>query len=351
MVLHRHVVELGFPAFAETTRPLDCSVEVSLTWTRGPSEGEKDCALWLARRSGLRKSIGKGLFVTKAGAPMGRRNNMLLAGGLLALTLLGVAPVAAGAREDAAAAYGKGDYATALRLFGPLAAQGDAYAETYLGVMDTTGQGVPQNYGQAIERYREAAGQGYAQAQFNLGVMFETGRGVPQSSIEAVRWYRKAADQGHIDAQRRVGVLCPEGTGNQACTALEGKPPSAIPLHRRGDGFLISALINDVLTLDFVIDSGASDVSIPADVVQILMGNGSLRKEDFLGSRIYKLADGSMVPAERFTIRTIKVGDTQIESVTANVGKASGPLLLGQSFLTRFKSWSIDNERGVLLLN
>src|SRR5271166_2824509 len=272
---------------------------------------------------------------------MRRRNITLLAGGLFALTMLGVALVAAGTPEDAAAAYGKGDYLTALRLLGPLAAQGDAYAETYLGLMNANGQGGPQDYRQAIGWYRKAADQGYAPAQFNLGAMFDSGQGVPQSSVQAVTWYRKAADQGHIDAQRRLGLLCPKGTGNQACTALEGKSPSAIPLHRRGDGFLISALINDALTLDFIIDSGASDVSVPADVVQILMGNGSLRKEDFLGSRIYKLADGSMVPSERFTIRTIKVGDTEIGSVTANVGKASGPLLLGQSFLTRFKSWSI----------
>jgi clan AA aspartic protease (TIGR02281 family) len=204
---------------------------------------------------------------------------------------------------------------------------------------------------------RRSGGIARRLAQFSLGVMFETGQGVPPSSVQAVTWYRKAADQGHIDAQRRLGFLCPKGTGNQACTTLEGKTPlerkslSGIPLHRRGDAFLISALINDVLTLDFVIDSGASDVSVPADVVQTLMRNGTLRKEDFLGSRIYKLADGSMVPSERFTIRTIKVGEREIENVTANVAKASGPLLLGQSFLTHFKSWSIDNDRGVLLLN
>lgn len=307
-------------------------------------------------------------------------------GGLLALTLSGAAPVCASATEDAAAAYGKGDYPTALRLFGPLAARGDAYAETYLGLMNANGQGLPQNLGQAIEWYRKAADQGYAPAEsnlgvmfstgqgvpedlgqaiewyrkaayqgyapaeFNLGVMFETGQGVPQSSLEAVTWYRKAADQGHVDARRRVGSLCPRGTGNQACTAFEGKSPSEIPLQRRGSEFLISVLINDGLTLDFVIDSGASDVSVPANVVQDLMRKGLLGKEDFLGSRNYKLADGSIVPAERFAIRTMKVGEREVANVTANVVNASGPLLLGQSFLTRFNSWSIDNSRSLLLL-
>lgn len=282
---------------------------------------------------------------------MGRRNITLLSGGLLALALLGISPVGAGTPEDAAAAFGKGDYATALRLLGPLAAQGDAFAETYLGFMFATGRGEPQDSVQAVTWYRKAADQGYAPAQFNLGFMFATGQGVPQDSVQAVTWYRKAADQGHVEAQRSLGLLCPEGTGNQACGAREAKSPSGIPLHKRGKEFLISALINDTLTLDFVIDSGASDVSIPADVVQTLMRNGSLGKEDFLGSRIYKLADGSMISLETFKIRTIKVGDRVIENVTANIAKTSGPLLLGQSFLTHFKSWSIDYDRGVLSLN
>jgi TPR repeat protein len=69
---------------------------------------------------------------------------------------------------------------TALRLLAPLAAQGNAYAETYLGLMDANGQGGPQDYGRAIGWYRKAADQGYAPAQFNLGVMFATGQGGPQ---------------------------------------------------------------------------------------------------------------------------------------------------------------------------
>jgi uncharacterized protein len=103
-------------------------------------------------------------FRRDGGRIMRRRNITLLAGGLLALTLLSVAPVAAGTLEDAAAAYSKGDYVTALRLLGPLAAQGDAYAETYLGLMNANGQGGPQDYGRAIGWYRKAADQGYAPA-------------------------------------------------------------------------------------------------------------------------------------------------------------------------------------------
>ena len=54
--------------------------------------------------------------------------------------------------------------------------------------------------------------------------------------------------------------------------------------------------INDQLTLKFVVDSGASDVSIPANVVSTLMRTGTITDADFLGSETYKLADGSTVP-------------------------------------------------------
>jgi hypothetical protein len=52
---------------------------------------------------------------------------------LLILSL--AAPVVAGPFEDAVAAFGKGDYATALNLMRPLAEQGYAEAQYRLGLM------------------------------------------------------------------------------------------------------------------------------------------------------------------------------------------------------------------------
>lgn len=39
-----------------------------------------------------------------------------------------------------------------------------------------------------------------------------------------------------------------------------------------------------------------------------------------------------------------------IENVKGSVSPAAGSLLLGQSFLQRFKSWSMDNNKHVLVL-
>ena len=55
--------------------------------------------------------------------------------------------------------------------------------------------------------YRLAAEQGDADAQSNLGVMYDSGHGVPQDYAEAVRWYRRAAEQGDASAQFDLGRM------------------------------------------------------------------------------------------------------------------------------------------------
>jgi hypothetical protein len=138
-----------------------------------------------------------------------------------------------------------------------------------------------------------------------------------------------------------------EGSENSfAANAVDG-----ISVKGSGGTFLVPVTINGEITLNFTIDSGASDVSIPADVVSTLMRTGSLQSSDFFGEEKYRLADGSIVPSPTFNIRSLKVGDRLLKNVKGSVASAKGSLLLGQSFLSRFNSWSIDNKRQVLILN
>ncbi len=61
--------------------------------------------------------------------------------------LIGLAtPSQAGHQAAGAAAYSRGDYATALQEFKRLAERGAASAQLMLGVMYSKGQGVPQDY-------------------------------------------------------------------------------------------------------------------------------------------------------------------------------------------------------------
>jgi clan AA aspartic protease (TIGR02281 family) len=124
----------------------------------------------------------------------------------------------------------------------------------------------------------------------------------------------------------------------------------AIRMKKDGGTYVVPVLINNAITLDFMVDSGASDVSIPEDVVMTLRRTGTIRDSDFIGERTYVLADGSKVKSQIFRIRSLKVGERILENVTGSVASRQGSLLLGQSFLGRFKSWKVDNTQHALVL-
>jgi len=84
-------------------------------------------------------------------------------------------PAHAGPLEDVQAAFARGDYATALKFWRPLAEQGNATTQSNLGFMYSEGLGVPQDYDEAVKWLRMATEQGDADAQFNLGVMYRDG--------------------------------------------------------------------------------------------------------------------------------------------------------------------------------
>jgi uncharacterized protein len=134
--------------------------------------------------------------------------------GVVLLSLSLAAPVAAGPFEDGLAAAKRGDYATALQLWRPLAEQGRAGAQYNLGLLYRAGRGVPQDYPTAAAWFRKAADQGLVNAQSDLGVMYENGLGgLPRDFTEALNWFRKAADQGDAIAQGNIADMYKNGRG------------------------------------------------------------------------------------------------------------------------------------------
>ena len=221
----------------------------------------------------------------------------------------------------------------------------------------------PDPLAAALVFYRKAADLGHVEAQVQLGACYEWGcLGVSIDYPTALSWYRKAAAQGNAHAIGKVRAvdgsftypglpsINSSGASSSATTPPQAANRSLVPM-KKGQGiYVVPVNINDTLTLDFMVDSGASDVSIPEDVVTTLIRAGTIRDTDFIGERTYVLADGSRVQSKTFRIRSLKVGDRVLENVTGSVATTKGSLLLGQSFLGRFKSWSIDNTKHVLVL-
>jgi predicted aspartyl protease len=305
------------------------------------------------------------------------------------------------------------DYREAVKWYRLAAQQGSAGAQYSLGSLYEKGQGVAQDYREAVKWHRPAAQQGWAGAQYRLGILYEKGQGVAQDYREMVKWHRLAAQQGLAEAQFLLGSYYVEGQGvaqdyllaymwsslaasklkdvvmsegataartiaekkltpaqvlraqemvkqceesnYKQCDEPKGNQHSSsaisVPMARERGIYVVPVLINDAITLSFVVDSGAADVSIPADVVTTLMRTGTLTESDFLGEKTYVLGDGSKVPSQTFRIRSLKIGGKVVENVNGSIASVQGSLLLGQSFLSRFKSWSVDNTKHALVLD
>jgi len=123
-----------------------------------------------------------------------------------------------------------------------------------------------------------------------------------------------------------------------------------ITLKKIGGVYVVAVRINQAITLDFIVDSGASDVLIPADVAMTLARTGTIASSDFIGDREYRIADGSTLKSSGSILRELRVGSQVVQNVVASIGSMKGEPLLGQSFLAHFGSWSIDNDRHVLAL-
>jgi clan AA aspartic protease (TIGR02281 family) len=145
----------------------------------------------------------------------------------------------------------------------------------------------------------------------------------------------------------------PAGAAPPAAHPAHPAPPpaiTAVPMTIDGGVYVIPVSVNGVAMPDCIVDSGASDVNVPADVFRKLVRAGKIQKGDFLGTQDYTLADGSTEHGRTFLIRSLKVGNIEVKDVIASVGGDGSSALLGQSFFSRFGSWSQDNGRHALLL-
>jgi hypothetical protein len=126
---------------------------------------------------------------------------------------------AAAEKGDADAQYNLGydyyygipkDDKLAVYWFQKAAEQGNANAQTMLGICYEVGSGIKLDYKQAVFWYRKAAEQGTAIAQYNLGRCYDNGYGVTKDYTQAVSWLEKAAKQGLTVAQYNKQGICYE---------------------------------------------------------------------------------------------------------------------------------------------
>ena len=122
-----------------------------------------------------------------------------------------------------------------------------------------------------------------------------------------------------------------------------------IKLSQDGNISTVEVTIGDIV-INMILDSGASDVSISADLEKALIDKGIITKDSYLEPALYRIADGNIVTSNRVKVPSLKVGAFEIKDIICNINPSGDILLLGKSFLDMFSKWSIDNKNHTLIL-
>ena len=287
--------------------------------------------------------------------------------------------------------YSKGDrvarsYKEAVKWYRLAAEQGDQWAQYSLGDMYANGLGVSEDKvlaymwsyvvissGVGADTGRDETARWNARSNLSLLGMF-AGTLPDQLTPAQISGAKDMAHKCQVQHFKQCEGTLSFRTGVDTASLATPRNPSSVnnftttseqllpqtdstatsrkivQLENDGGTYVVPVVINGIISLRFTVDSGAADVSIPADVFLTLMRAGTIAESDLVGKQTYVLADGSKVPSQTFVIRSLKVGNVVVENVLANVASVKGSLLLGQSFLKRVRSWSIDNKRHVLVL-
>jgi antitoxin component YwqK of YwqJK toxin-antitoxin module len=127
--------------------------------------------------------------------------------------------------------------------------------------------------------------------------------------------------------------------------------PSKVSMTREGGVYKLPVELNGVLKIDFILDSGASELSISPDVALTLLKTGTIKDSDWLPGAYYRFADGSSAKSKRFVLKSIKIGDRLITNISCSISNSiNSPMLLGQNVLSKFGKYTIDNKGQVLIL-
>nr|WP_185147506.1 retropepsin-like aspartic protease [Ornithobacterium rhinotracheale] len=104
-------------------------------------------------------------------------------------------------------------------------------------------------------------------------------------------------------------------------------------------------------TLDFVFDTGASNICMSLKEAKNLYQNGLIDIKDFKGLSSFQDATGAVSNGLVVNLKSVKLGRVELKNIKCLIVESeSAPLLLGQSFLEKIGNIEIDNINNFIIL-
>jgi len=120
--------------------------------------------------------------------------------------------------------------------------------------------------------------------------------------------------------------------------------PIHLPYESRGGAMFVMVRLNDLVTAPFIVDTGASDVSIPAEVA----ARAGIRVGPDTPRLAYRTANG-VVSSPVVTLDAVQVGEARVEGVRGSISQSMDVGLLGGSFFNNF-TFQIDPAANLITL-
>lgn len=123
-----------------------------------------------------------------------------------------------------------------------------------------------------------------------------------------------------------------------------------IQMKREGGVSTIPCKVNGLM-LQFIFDTGASEVSMSMTEASFMLKNGYLSADDIIGTANYLDANGDISEGITIRLREIEIGGLKLKDVRASVVKnLKAPLLLGQSALRKLGKIQFDLEENTITI-
>jgi aspartyl protease family protein len=160
-------------------------------------------------------------------------------------------------------------------------------------------------------------------------------------------------NKNYIQEEKNIDPFAPkrESSNTHYDSSIASSNSNIVKMEMVNGVYEVPVVINGVLKIGFIFDSGASDVSISSDIALTLIKTGTLKQTDFIGTQKYQFADGSIATSKTFIIREFTIGNKTLKNINASISNSiASPMLLGQSVLRKFGKFTVDNINHTLII-
>ena len=88
---------------------------------------------------------------------------------------------------------------------------------------------------------------------------------------------------------------------------------------------------------------------INSDLEKELLDKKLITKSDYIASKSFSIADGSIVNAKGVVLDNIVIGGYKVNNVVAYIADEGG-MLCGMGLMNKFKNWEFDKEQSMLTI-